>query len=72
MRCHEVDELPRCDHLGLLPEGGKMSSIPGHQIVGAGAIDAFQKFVIVGVLRRPKLPRWADRVRPGADKLEEL
>ena len=32
MRGYNVHQLPRRDHLGLLPEFRKMASIPGHQI----------------------------------------
>lgn len=49
MRCHEADKFAGRDHLGFLPELGKMTLVAGHEVIGAHGIGAFQKPVVVRV-----------------------
>jgi len=69
---HDADKLARGDHLGFLPEFWKVPRVPGHQVVGAGGISAFQKSVVVGVLCHLQRSRRDDAMRPARDELEKL
>ena len=69
---HDADKLARSDHLGFLPEFWKVPRVPGHQVVGAGGISAFQKSVVVGVLCHLQRSRRDDAMRPARDELEKL
>jgi len=63
LRSHNVDELPRLDHLGLLPELREMPGILRDEIISTRSIPAFHKLVVVRVLRLPEAP---DRALPSA------
>jgi hypothetical protein len=74
VRGYDVDKLTRGDYLGLFPELRKMcpASVAGNEIIGACGVGAFQKLVVVWVLRHLKRARWLDRMRPAPYELEEL
>jgi hypothetical protein len=56
MRGDDIDKLPRCDHLRLLPELREMPPVAGHQIVGAGGIGAS-----INLLSSGSLVTWSAR-----------
>lgn len=68
----DADELAGHYHLAFLPESRKMPRISRHQVVGAGGIGAFQKLVVVRVLRNVKRARGAYNLRMVLDEIEEL
>ena len=69
---HDVDELPRCDNLGSLPELWEMSLVAGHQIVRASRVGTFQEFVIARVICGLQRSANSDRMRTVPDKLKEV
>src|SRR6516225_1525520 len=72
VRCNDADEFAGCDHLGFLPESRKMPLVPGHQVVGAYGIGAFNELVIVGIARHLQCPRWLHQPGVAPDELEKL
>ncbi len=51
MRGYKAKELARCDDLGFLPISGKVPRVSSQQIVGAGRIGAFKKYVVAWIAR---------------------
>jgi hypothetical protein len=72
MRGHDVDELPRCNNLGSLPELWEVPLIASHQIVRASRVSTFQEFIIVGVFCDLQWSPNSGGMRTVPDKLKLL
>ena len=72
VRCHNADELSRCDHLGFLPELRKMPLVASYEVVRARSIGAFEELVIGRVVRHLEPAARDDGIRTASDELQEL
>jgi hypothetical protein len=72
MRGYYAEELARGEDLGVFPELWKMPDVPGHKVVGAGSIGAFDKFVVLWIVCHLNSPHGIYDVYPLSKQVEEL
>ena len=63
MWCRKTDKLPWGYDFCFLPESRKIFWIAGHQVVRTRSVGAFQKYIVIGISCRFKLPGRAEEVR---------
>lgn len=72
VRRYEANKLPGRNDLGLLPKPWKVPHISSHEIIRTGCIGTFDKYVVTGVLRDLKTPRWNHKMGSFSEELEQL